>query len=62
VWGWWATFVMKTQKHGQSYLSDFGLYFLSLFFFFFFFFNIDDCSGGEEIGDWVSFLAADHFS
>jgi hypothetical protein len=49
---------MKTQKHGQSSLSDFGLYFLSLFFFFF---NID-CSGGEEIGDWVSFLAADHFS
>jgi len=50
--------VMKTQKHGQSSLSDFGLHFLSLFFFFF---NID-CSGGEKIGDWVSFLAADHFS
>lgn len=52
--GWWATFVMKTQKHGQSSLSDFGLYFLSfIFFFIFFFFNIDCRSGGEEIRDWV---------
>lgn len=38
--GWWATFVMKTQKHGQSSLSDFGLYFLSFIFFFIFFSSI----------------------
>lgn len=29
--GGWATFVMKTQKHGQSSLSDFGIFFLFSF-------------------------------